>query len=392
MSVDLRNYVNININYHETQPLNRTRDTAVLISLEDIRPVNEEDEEILEKIYNSFIEFTSDFSSLTPETNPLYNYVETFFNNGGVKLKILYKGSEDNVEDEVTYIVNKIKLLPAENIVITSTCEENIMRQVVTSKETIDLYSNYNLGETTINLSGYKEKIYISSTTNDDYTIEPVNDYNNYIIKYGLKGIELSIAAYLTKINITQADSINDYCYTIESLSDKFKTYVVDDNDKAVKLMGKNINFDTTLANNTRNVMGNTISGYNIMNYYIRIILIQTLTNRILNTLVSKIKYNRTGINKVITAITQELNIYKTNGYLNTNFIWTEDDLYYNFNGNSYLVCARNTPLVQGYKFIILPFSSLTQEQRDKNVFPPIYLLIADSNYIRQIIINGDAY
>ena len=29
MSVDLRNYVQVNINYNEVKPLNRTRDTAV---------------------------------------------------------------------------------------------------------------------------------------------------------------------------------------------------------------------------------------------------------------------------------------------------------------------------------------------------------------------------
>ena len=82
----------------------------------------------------------------------------------------------------------------------------------------------------------------------------------------------------------------------------------------------------------------------------------------------------------------------KTNGYLNSEFIWTQDDLYYSFNGVDYLVCARNTPFKMGYKFIILPISSLTEEQRDSHVFPPVYVVIADSMSVRQIVINGDAY
>ena len=41
MSVDLRNYVQVNINYHETKPLNRTRDTAILINVNGLNDKND---------------------------------------------------------------------------------------------------------------------------------------------------------------------------------------------------------------------------------------------------------------------------------------------------------------------------------------------------------------
>ena len=233
--------------------------------------------------------------------------------------------------------------------------------------------------------------MFISSTNDSALVISSPSAIPNFVVKFGPAGIEMAAAAYLTQVNIADSRTIQDYCYTIEDVS-MFTGAVQDNNDTLIALTGKNFNVDTTLVNNTRNVMGDTVSGYDMMNYFVRIILTQTLTDRIINTLVTKIKFDRSGINKVINAITQELNIYKSNGYLNSEFIWTDDDLYYSFNGRDYLVCSRNTPFKMGYKFIILPISSLTQEQKDSHVFPPVYVVIADSMSVRQIVINGDAY
>lgn len=412
MSVDLRNYVQVNINPHEVKPLNRTRDTAILFTLTEGSSgignklnthipeggsaavdyyVSLADYDYAVKTYNAA-------HSTAQITDSLQLYVKCFFANGGIKLKIIGGYAEDSGstvssdDQKAAWILAETLKLKAEEIVITGDCSESIMRKVVTQSGTVSVIGNgINTATSIPALKGYKEKMFISSTASSSITFDSPDKLANYVVKYGPAGIEMTVAAYLTQVNIADSRTIQDYCYTIEDVS-MFTGAVVDNNDTFVLLAGKNLNFDTTLVNNVRNVMGDTIAKFDIMNYFVRIILTQTLTDRIINTLASKIKFDRTGINKVINAITQELNLYKSNGYLNSEFIWTQDDLYYSFNGVDYLVCARNTPFKMGYKFIILPISSLSEEQRDSHVFPPVYVVIADSMSVRQIVINGDAY
>ena len=56
------------------------------------------------------------------------------------------------------------------------------------------------------------------------------------------------------------------------------------------------------------------------------------------------------------------------------------------------MICAKNTPLVKGYKCVILPLTSLNNAQREAHVLPPVYLLLADQTGIRVIVINGDVF
>lgn len=420
MSVDLRNYVQVNINYHEAKPLNRTRDTAVLFTVNTAADapqarlnthtpkggskavnyfVSVADYQYAIAQYNATIDPEAPDAETPIDENVLLKYVKCFFNNGGVKLRII-GGFEENtsagapaLDDQIqAWILAQCVALEAEYIVITSDCSEANLEAVARSSASINVIPNgINSANTVEALTGYKEKMFIASTNNSSLEIESPDQIPNFVIKFGPAGIEMACAAYLTQVNINDSRTIQDYCYTIEDVS-MFTGAVQDNNDTVVELAGKYFNVDTTLVNNVRNVTGDTICGFDLMNYYVRIILTQTLTNRIINTLVTKIKFDRSGINKVVNAITQELNLYKSSGYLSSEFIWTDDDLYYSFNGQDYLVCARNTPLKMGYKFIILPISSLTQEQKDSHVFPPVYVLIADSMSIRQIVINGDAY
>ena len=382
MSVDLRNFIQINLKYFQAKPLNRTRDTAVLISTDPNIVVND--------TYTYYDAYKTAVGNVTT----LDKYVDCFFKNGGIKLHIIGGCTTDVEEDVIDWIYDQVVALPYTEIVITSDCSEEVMREVQKKSTAVNLIPNAITNtSTTTELSGYKEKMYITSTNDSSLVIpeEEAATLTNYIIKYGEKGIEMAAAAYLTQVNISNSKTIADYCYTIENVS-MFTNSVVDDNDLVVSLANKHFNVNTTLVNATRNIMGDTISGLDMMNYYIHIILTQTLTERIMTVLASKIKYDKSGVNKVINAMIQELDIYKNNGYLSIDDIWTEEDLYYTFNNVDYLVCKRNTPLTTGYKVTILPLSSLTTEQKQAHVFPPIYVLISDSISIRQIVISGDIY
>ena len=307
---------------------------------------------------------------------------------------ILYYSTSDSNPTKEKWLKDTILELDYDEIIITTDQSIDILKEIQQ-----DDSSNY-IVPNTINeinevktLSGYKEKLYIGSISNiNDADFDSNKDWSNLVVKYGDPGIEMATAAYLTQVNIMNSKTIADYCFTIEDLSMFEDSSIVTDNSLFVSLSNKNINVDTILINEVRNSWGNTIAGHDLMNYYMRILLTQTLTERIMSVLASKIKYDKTGINKVINAMVQELNIYKNNGYLSVDDIWTEDDLYYTFNNVDYLVCRRNTPLPNGYKFTILPLSSLSTAQKQSHAFPPIYVLISDSISIRQIVISGDIY
>lgn len=473
MSIDLRNFVQINLNYFLTKPLDRIRDTAVLLTCDETIDKN--------KIYSSFNTFKEDIIS-----SNLIKYAKCFFNNKGLKLHLIggfehsliilyyvwelnsvsgeyewvikqaaptagyllqdkdyysitsvdpaetnyyvyteathswsagsttqpqegndvtenlanglyYSVSEEPTTEElnnqkIEWLKSKVLELEYSEIVITTDQSLDILKEVQQDDAQEDIVPNaINNVNQVKTLSGYREKVYIGSTLDETVEFNPEKDWSNLVVKWGEAGIEMTTAAYLTQVNVTNPKTIADYCFTIEDIS-MFENNIVNNNSKLVALSEKNINVNTTLVNEIRNVWGNTISGYDLMNYYMRILLTQTLTERIVNVLASKIKYDKTGINKVLNSMIQELDIYKNNGYLSINDIWTEDDLYYNFNGVDYLVCKRNTPLTSGYKFVILPITALSEEQKKAHVFPPIYLLISDSISIRQIVISGDIY
>ena len=408
MSVDLRNYVQVNINYHQAKPLNRTRDTVVLFTLASgtgapgdklnthVPKGAEDSVDYFDSLadYDYAVDtYNAAHTDAPIDKDILRKHAQCYFANGGIKLKIVggYSG-EDAVDDKAAWIFSQCEALPYEDIIITSDQDEAVLEATARLSGSTSIVPDPVSGSSSVStLTGYKEKMFIASTSDKTLTIDSPENIPNFVIKFGPSGIEMAAAAYLAQVSINQSKTIADYCYTIENVS-MFNGAVVDNNSDVVTLANKDFNVDTTLVNNHRNVYGNTVSGADMMNYYIRIILTQTLTDRILNVLVSKIKLDRSGINKVANAIAQELNIYKSNGYLDTEAIWNEEDLYYSFNGVDYLVCSRNTPLKMGYKFTILPVGSLTQEQRDAHAFPPVYVLIADSNSIRRIVVNGDAF
>lgn len=219
---------------------------------------------------------------------------------------------------------------------------------------------------------------YIASEVGRDY-----KENNNY------KGIEMSIAAYLTNIDITRYDSVRDYDFTAEEYSkDILKVIEVSDNSLASSLIKTNYNFVGNLLNVYRNIGGNDSKGHSIINTFMLICLHQTLTERLTELLTTNIKYNQSGLAQISAVLNKELQKYVDNGYLTTNKTWNQEDLYY----KGILIVKKNTPLLLGYKYVILPFSTLTDDEKDENALPDIYILIADSYGIRKINIFGKTY
>lgn len=357
MSVSLKNFVNININYHETTTLSGSRETIVLLGNSGVLFNGKND-----------IEITSSTSIPENTDEALKRYILYFFSNGGKKIRYINveKGKE----------IEKLKTLPMQEIVVV------LFNMVLNDAKT--LVGNIN---SDVFFTGIYEKIFVtySNTATD---LDKSIGIENLIVKYlgvdGLPGYEMTIAAYLSKINVYYG-TINDYNFTIEKDS---KNYLINDNSIVEKILANNFNADIILTGDNVNIGGNTTSGKDLVNHFYKIMLTQTLTQRLCNTLKSKLRYNQTGLNIISNTIVDELNRYRTNGYLSTNKVWEEEDWVV----EQTTIIKKDTLLSLGYKFVIMPFSSLTDEERKKHQLPKIYLLIADSYAIRLINIVGEVY
>lgn len=228
---------------------------------------------------------------------------------------------------------------------------------------------------------GTGDPIACYSSSNENIGSDP-------IIPENFKGLELTIGAYLTKINIDRYESVQDYAFTEETIITK-DFAPVEDNTLAVNLIDNSFNFIGKVLDKDLNLGGNDSKGYSLVNQFMLICLHQTLTEKIWGLLQNKIKYNNTGLNAVSSFITQELQRYVDNGYLSTNKTWTGEDLY---NEVGVLIIRKNTPLTLGYKFVISPLSTLSLKDMQENKLPLISILIADAYAIRKINIDGTVF
>ena len=207
----------------------------------------------------------------------------------------------------------------------------------------------------------------------------------NFGVKYStVLGAEMTIAAYLSRVNVYRTNTVADYMFTQEAVTDE----KVDDTTFG-SILDENMNVDVYLAGAVRNMGGNLKNGADLINSYVKVILHQTLTERLLDLLTTKIKGAR-GLAQIYATIAQELEAYRSCGYLTTDKVWTDEDLTTTYNGQTYTIITKGTPLLLGYSIKILPLSSLTLVDKTERKTPPIYVIIADQYGIRKITINGE--
>ena len=207
----------------------------------------------------------------------------------------------------------------------------------------------------------------------------------NFGVKYStVLGAEMTIAAYLSRVNVYRTNTVADYMFTQEALTDE----KVDDTTFG-SILDENMNVDVYLAGAVRNMGGNLKNGADLINSYVKIILHQTLTERLLDLLTTKINGAR-GLAQIYATVAQELEAYRSCGYLTTDKVWTDEDLTTTYNGQTYTIITKGTPLLLGYSIKILPLSSLTLVDKTERKTPPIYIIIADQYGIRKITINGE--
>lgn len=357
-NIDLKRFVDINIKQHSPSVVAGTRDTIVLFTQEGSNNTT--------VTVSSYDEAEEQLSSLT---NTLA-YLSVYFANGGLKAKVIQGIAIGSLTND------RINALENEEIIIAYVSTNETRESVYSSLKTL---ATQRAASSTV--YGINEKIILASTT----STADNSKVKNFIVKYSsVQGAEMTIAAYLSKINVYAVNSIFDYMFTEEviapeNITDSTYSTIVDNN----------LNVDVNLANSVRNCGGNCKDGIDVTNNYVRIILHQTLTQQLINLLVTKIK-NQTGIAQIYSTIISELERYKVSGYLTTDKSWQDDTLNVVYNGVTYTIVEKGTPLTNGYIVSILPFNALSEVDKAQRKAPPIYIVIADQYGIRKITIDGE--
>lgn len=225
--------------------------------------------------------------------------------------------------------------------------------------------------------TGIHRKIVVAQTPTV-YT----NDGNNSLaVKVStLYGAESTISAYLTKVDVYDSTKIDDYAYTAEIGDFANDKAEITDSDVGDNIAPLKFNFDMKIAGSYRNVGGNLSTGeIGIVNEFILDVLQQTLTEKLLAILSTKIK-GQSGVGEIKSAMTEELERYRLSGYLTTDSIWERDDLV--INGN--VVIKKNTPINLGYYIYVFPFAS-TKNRRNVTT----YVILSTEKGIRNIVVNG---
>lgn len=365
MSISLENFVDVKIYTHPTSKRITDRDTYTILTTEA----------------GSSGVFESMSSDIGGTNNQAY--AKIFFQNGGKRINFV------SITDTNTdTIIKAVKELD-DNLIYFSIIGANggidIAKAKEVAKKLDEAYSSKDK-DAVVNDEpvGIHRKILIAGISDTTGLDDGLKTIHSLAVKYSsIKGAEATIAAYLSKIKVYATNSVHDYCYTSENIDGSDvddSTYTTLDNN--------NINFDYKIAGSVRNIGGNLTDGKSLINEFMLIVLQQTVTERLLALLGTKLK-GSTAIARIRSTISDELNYYVKNGYLALDKVWTDEDWDIEYNSSTYTIIESNTPLTTGYIVEILPLASISDEDRKAHKCPPIYLVLADSWGIRKVSITG---
>lgn len=354
--INVRNFVDVNILSKTSNIGVSTRDTVILFTDEAVNAVSASD--------NTFASLDAFKKEYTDDNHAkCIAYLTTYFNNGGLKVKLIHVDSAITATD----LLATIEALPNNFIVYASTLSSNVMKDAAKDAT----------------WTGIDRKILVDRIT----TVESYQETDNLALKYSTdEGAEMTIAAYLSNIDINKMNVVQDYCFTKETV----KT-IITDNAKLELCQTNNINVDVELASSTRNIGGNLTNGQDLVNEYMLIVLQQTVTDAVLAAILRKLS-GSAGLAAIKAAITEDLFRYVSNGYLATDKVWTNPDYVVNVKGKNYTIVEQNTPITKGFIVKILPLSSLTTDEKQAHLTPKIFIILADAYGFRNVVIDGEVY
>ena len=259
------------------------------------------------------------------------------------------------------------------------------------------------------------DKIRLLLTTNSGTFIENYGLTENYVgVKFTSKTVDsnlvdaaLLIGAYFSSVNLDDADSVKDYCYTKESMpvygTVNGQTVLVDDGSEnatqeTFDALIKNednqgyYNFIDKIGNSIVNFGGNlaTVDGVAIHTDFGANAVERDISYSVLEKMIGKQYLTEQGMSNIKAAINSNLQRYKTNGYLNVGAQYSGETLEIPYNGNKYLVIEAGTLLPQGFYIYSIPMQDISATDRQAKRFTPLYVILETQSGARVIEIKGE--
>lgn len=338
MAIDIKNFVDINI-----KPLERVGESGSRPEVLVVGAPSEFTESGYIRSCNSdYTKFYSDVLQtveIKDEMSEEYkSYAKIFFANGGIALRFTGKKYEEitDVKARKDYINNVII------VDYNKDPKERLSGETESNSEDDTQENIYQ--KILIRRDGYEEGKPIEAQE-----IDPKHPFTAVKISRTI-GAEMTIAAYLSKMQVYEAGSVADYDFTQEyELKEDLSGGLDYESEKSLEKIP--FNYEMQIGGRYLNIGGNTLDGESLVEKYVTIILTQTVTEKVFNVLSAKLK-GQSGIATIRTAIAAELNKYVGSGFLVTNKVWTSPDLVVANgvrSGETEVVIRKNTPLSAGY-------------------------------------------
>lgn len=397
MSINLKNFVNVNIDYIDNTYDETNFGTVTLIWFRNNTAIELTTGEyvypITEGVYTNYddaIEVNTDAG--------FENYALQFFKNGGQSLKVVDAGvSTDTSYDVKTVLLSKIRenCASSTDIIICTNCPDadSIMIDLATDLPNT-IIEDIGTDENYPKFNGKDSKILMYTVGDVGYADTGLKNLvfklGYYItIKQGedtfelLDGSCMAAAAYLSKMNFNTADVVKDYMYTEEYLPDYAENEdLIGSQNYYEQIKEFNVNVSTIIANKYVNLGGDTIGGYDLVNEFSLIVLENLLTTALYNLVIKKLKYNSITLSRAREEVASVLDQFVNNGYITPDDAWVDQDVII----DDLIIVSKGSRLQSGY---VIYIAEMTPELRDAHKLPNIYIVLNDSTGIRYINVVG---
>ena len=395
MSINLKNFVNVNINYIESST---TLDfQTVVLFWKKVNPTATIEEGI----------FTSYKDAVDKVKDDVFdNYAKTFFDNEGKSLRVIEYTEESGGSTGANRIIelmnskgiasNEIVICTNLGVTTTTTVEGVTTTSIAVDPDLANLLKESTL-DTNFRYDGKDTKIVVSSIDYNQLSDNVVSyeTVDHFAVKVGTlvtktytvdeqsvtvtvpNGSHMAVAAYLSNTNYNQAETYKDYMYTVEEVDDYTLNQIKYNLCKA-----KNFNCNDKVAGDKVNLGGNLTNGKDLVNDFALIVLQNVLTTTLYNLVIKKMKYNSTSLIVVRDAVSSVLDEFITNGYIATEEAWVDEDVVI----DDLIIVAKGSRLQNGY---VIYIADMTPELMEAHKMPNVYVVLNDSTGIRYINVIG---
>lgn len=329
----------------------------------------------------------SDVVKLTNDVALLYN-ARMYFNNGGAKL-LICKAAGNGFEEDIKacrQLSDSFIYVCVANDVLGTGDYENITEIAQYIEE---LKAPYTLR--------------LLITTHSTTTYDALKDFS-VGIKYSTAQLSTGVAttayvdaalligAYFSKVELDGSNTIEDYCYTKEYITDNSGNVLFEDvdNDLYDTLIEKNYNFIGQIGTEIINFGGNLANGISLHVDFGTICVENDVTYSALRTITGKIYLTNAGMSALIGAINDKIQRYKRNGFLNLGATYSGNTLTTVYNDRTFTVIKGGTLLPQGYYVFYVPVTYISAGDKALKKFPPIYIVMETQGGARVVEINGE--